>query len=241
MNLYDRPRAYEIAYSWRDFVAECDFALAVARRALGRPARSAVELAAGPARHGREFAKRGLAVSAVDCNPGALAYLARVAPELSAIEADLREFSLPQPVDLALCPLCGFAYLLTDADWHAAFDRVAAALVPGGVLVLELLPHDAEDTSDVAWTATDAGETVTVSAGPSRWVAESVFEWELSLTYNGETMVGLERQRCVTPAHAERLVREHRAFRRVRCWGGYDLRQTYRGTGTSLVITAVRA
>ena len=242
MDLYEHPAAYELAFSYRDIVGECDFLADVARHSLGREAHSAVELAAGPALHARCLAARGWSVVAVERSAGAVAWLRREAPEVVAIRADLRSFTLPEPVDVAFCPLSGFAYLLTDDDWRQALDAAAAALVAGGLLVLELAPDDAERRTAERWTVTRDEVTVEAEAGPSVRVGADVFEWPLTLTLRAagrtERYTGLQRQRAVGAAHAERLVRGHPAFGAVRCHGGYDLTSRYR-RGT-LVLVATR-
>lgn len=240
MDVYDHPRAYELAFAYRDIAGECEGLLLAAERSLGRPAVSAVELAAGPALHARELARRGLRVAAVDRSAGALAYVAAVAPAIATVQADLRDFVLSAPVDLAFCPLSGFAYLLDDAAWHAALTAAAAALVPGGALVLELAPADATRAVADAWTANDGARTVHAYAGPSEPLDGDTCRWELRVTLDGVTFSGWQHQRALSAAAAERLVASHGAFGAVRAWSGYDQRRRYRG-GDTLVLTAQKA
>ncbi|MCC7492141.1 MAG: class I SAM-dependent methyltransferase [Fimbriimonadaceae bacterium] len=243
MSVYDDPTAYDVAYAYRDFVAEVDFLGALTLGRQGHLPRRAVELAAGPARHGRELARRGCLVWTVDHNPGAAAWLRQHAPELRPVTADLRSFTLPEPVDLAFCPLAGFAYLLDDEAWQAALAATAAALLPGGVMLLELVPGDAERVAPTSWQHRLDGLTVTATAGPLRRVGE-VYEWELHLAWSdaaGEhERVGLERQRHVPAALAERLVRRSGWFRDVRLYGDWDLRRRWRGDATVVLVASRR-
>jgi hypothetical protein len=239
MDLYARPAIYAQAYGYRQIAAECDFAVAAAE-VLGRPAGSVVELAAGPAAHARELARRGLWAAAVDHHPAMIAYLAATAPEICAIQAELTAFVLPRAVDLALCPLGGLAYLLDDAAWLAALAATRAALVPGGLLVAELAPGDADRADVDRWTVTAGATTVEAVAGPSARVGLDLFEWSLTLTRRCgqavETVRGVERQRAVGAAGAERLLRQA-GFRQVRAFEGYQRARRYRGGG-ALVLTA---
>ena len=70
--IYDHPQAYELACSFRDVSAEVD-----ALRRWAAEARDVLELAAGPAEHAREFARRGVAATALDLSPAMCAYARR--------------------------------------------------------------------------------------------------------------------------------------------------------------------
>lgn len=242
--VYDHPELYAAAYGFRDIAGECDFALQQARLSLGRDADSAAELAAGPALHGRELLRRGLRVAAVEHNPAAVEWLRQVEPRIEVVTADLRCFRLAQPVDLMLCPLSGLAYLLDDASWQSALAAVAAGLRPGGVLVAELAPADADRVAVDTWQVDLPDGRLEVVAGPSRRVGSDGFEWELTLRAHQPAgvreLVTTERQRALSAAAAERLVRRHGGFGLVRCHAGYDARLRYRG-GPSLVLVARRA
>src|SRR3954453_12736893 len=71
--LYREPRLYELAFSYRDIVAEVD---AIESWCRTRPGR-VLELAAGPAAHGRELARRGSSVTALDLSRTMCAYAVR--------------------------------------------------------------------------------------------------------------------------------------------------------------------
>jgi SAM-dependent methyltransferase len=47
-------------------------------------------------------------------------------------EGDMRELELEEPVDLIICPFRSLMHLRTWADKRRLFERVAAALRPGG-------------------------------------------------------------------------------------------------------------
>jgi hypothetical protein len=61
--IYDDPWAYELACGFRDVPAEVNVLLGwCARYRDSAPVRTVLELAAGPAEHAREFARRGIAL-----------------------------------------------------------------------------------------------------------------------------------------------------------------------------------
>lgn len=94
-----------------------------------------VELAVGSGRVAIEIARRtGKRVIGVDLSPKMLA----VARErgaglpLDLREGDMRDLVLDAQVELVICPFRSMLHLPTWQDRRRVFDRVAAALVPGG-------------------------------------------------------------------------------------------------------------
>ncbi len=241
--LFDGFAAYEVAYGFRDVGAECDFLLSLGVRRNGRPARSAVELGCGPGTHIRELSERGLKCYAVDHNPAALEHLAATAPKVVPILGDLRGFRLPEPVELAFSPLGTFAYLLTEADWQQALAAAAEALRPGGTLVLELAPGDAERRDTMRWTAYRDGWTVTASAGPSRPAADGTFFWALSLVAEGpdgrrEWSID-EHQVAVSAARVEDLLADAH-FVEVELFADWDCRRRWQREETVIAVARRR-
>jgi hypothetical protein len=138
--LYGHARYYDLAFSYRDVAAEVDFVLACARRA-GTDVRRALEIASGPGAHARELGRRGIATVALDLSAPMVALCdekaAREQLPVEGVVADMRGFSVKQPVDLALNLLTSISYLLEPAELRAHFASVQAALAPGGVYLVE--------------------------------------------------------------------------------------------------------
>src|SRR3977135_4071129 len=110
--IYDEPEYYEAACAYRDVPAEVDALLRWSGKHHESP-RSVLELAAGPAKHARDLARRGLQATALDLNPAMCArardLAAKAGIPLTVVQADMRDFTLPGPVDLAATivnPLC---------------------------------------------------------------------------------------------------------------------------------------
>jgi len=140
--IYENPRLYDLAFSFRDIAGECDGVLALARAHGIARVGSVVEIACGPGHHLREFARRGLECVGVDISPDMLGY-AKVlckADGVSArlLRADMRRFRLTRRVDVALCLFDSFTHCTSDADGVAALRAAARALRPHGLLILEL-------------------------------------------------------------------------------------------------------
>ncbi|MHB8449422.1 MAG: class I SAM-dependent methyltransferase [Mycobacteriales bacterium] len=221
--VYAAARAYEVAFSYRDIAAEVDALLAWSTKASGRPADSVLELAAGPADHALEFARRGLRATALDRSPAMCARARERATELgralSVIEADMRGFQLPATVNLAIIMVNSTTHLLTLDDFVAHLGAVRAALRPGGCYILEM-GHPADfltrrATVSTNWSATRDEEQVRTQWGtpadPFDPISQ-VTQARVVLDYQrtGQPPVRIEdtvAQRCWTATEVEAAVR----------------------------------
>lgn len=165
--IYAEPELYELACAYRDVPTEVDALLRWYRRhatggaapGAGGAAGSVLELAAGPAEHALEFARRGFAVTALDVSPAMCGWARRKARReglhLHVVEADMRDFRLPGQVGLAVTMLNSACHLRTLDDFVAHLRAVARHTTPGGLYVLELThPADhfaAEPTTGSEW------------------------------------------------------------------------------------------
>jgi SAM-dependent methyltransferase len=171
--VYGKAELYDIAFGFRDVPAECDALLEIASRPTGRPARSFLELAAGPAAHAREMASRGLRSVAVDLSPEMVQLGRRLASEalveFQYLEADMTAFDVDEPVDMAAILMDSLGVLLDNDAVLTHLRCVADALVPGGIYVLELgHPRDAfgvGSSTDNDWVMERDGTTVRMTWG----------------------------------------------------------------------------
>jgi SAM-dependent methyltransferase len=140
--VYSAAECYDVAFNFRDIAAECDTLTSLAERHGHGAPRTMLELAAGPARHAREWARRGLAATALDSSPAmceyALACAARDGVPLHAVVADMVAFELGMRFDLAVMPMDSSSYLLDNAAALSHLDCVARHLADGGLYVLEM-------------------------------------------------------------------------------------------------------
>ena len=96
-----------------------------------------VELAVGNGRVAIPVAQAlGRPLLGVDSSPAMLAQARERATEagvgLELRQQDMREFALDEPAALVYCPFRGLLHLPTWRDRRQVFERVAAALRPGG-------------------------------------------------------------------------------------------------------------
>lgn len=106
-----------------------------------------LELAAGTGRIVRPLAAAGYAVTAVDFDPAMLARLTATAPGgVTTVLADLTTWRPPAPTyRLAILGLNSLFLLAERHRQRAALEALAAALVPGGLAVVDIWLPDAVD------------------------------------------------------------------------------------------------
>lgn len=102
-----------------------------------------VELGVGTGRIALEAAKRGKAVIGVDSSRGMLdrfrqgAKEAGVLDKVTLIQADFRDFILPEPAALIAIPFHSIGHALTPDDKLAVFRHIRTQLAPSGRLILD--------------------------------------------------------------------------------------------------------
>ena len=141
-DLYRDPRLYELVFSTRDVAAQADVLESWYRVHRGGRPRRVLELAAGPAAHSIELARRGAHATALDVSAAMCAHARRRARQagvvLAVVRADMVSFELPGRYELAITLLDSASHLL-DLDAMVSHLRsVRAHLVPGGLYVMEM-------------------------------------------------------------------------------------------------------
>jgi ubiquinone/menaquinone biosynthesis C-methylase UbiE len=114
-----------------DMVEDVQWYVSLARDA----AEPIVELAVGTGRVAVPIAREtGKRVIGIDRSPAMLAVARERAAGLPVElrEGDMLELELDEPVDLIVCPFRSLLHLRTWAEKRQLFERVAAALRPGG-------------------------------------------------------------------------------------------------------------
>jgi SAM-dependent methyltransferase len=112
--------------------------------ALGlREGSRVLDLACGHGRHSVELARRGCRVTGVDLSERSLelavARAAEAGVEVRFERADMRRIRFADEFDAVINMFTAFGYFAEEADDRLVLDRVAAALVPGGALLMEIV------------------------------------------------------------------------------------------------------
>jgi len=156
--IYDEPELYQLACAYRDVPAEVTALLAWCGEHARGEVHSVLELAAGPAEHALELARRGLRATALDKSAAMCGFAAARAEgaglDLGVVEADMRDFKLPDRFDLAITMLNSLCHLFTLDDLLAHLAAVAAHLRPGGLYIAELA-HPADYFAPVPRTSSE--------------------------------------------------------------------------------------
>ncbi|XVU22358.1 class I SAM-dependent methyltransferase [Actinoplanes sp. CA-054009] len=192
-NLFDAVEAYRIAFGYRDIGAEVDVLCGwFARHHGGSPGR-VLEVAAGPADHALEFARRGAAVTALDLSPAMCAVAGERAREaglaVDVVQGDMTGFRLAERFDLVLLMLDSASLLLTDEAMSAFLGRAANHLGPGGLLVADLAVGGGAPPD---WTVMSGGRTVRTRWGSPHDAYDAVTRVEqtrVRITVDSEVVV----------------------------------------------------
>ena len=140
-----------------------------------------LDLTCGPGLYAVPLARRGAHITGVDFGPASIAYARQwaategVSDLCAFIEADVRAYEPePEAYDAALF-LYGQLAVFPREEAAALLGKAAAALRPGGRLVVELLDPARVDKKDSAWWFTDDkglwGERPFLHLGERRWNA----------------------------------------------------------------------
>lgn len=115
------------------------------QKLLGRRLRgmeTACDLACGSGETALALAREGMRVFAVDLSPVFCRTVARKARaarlDVTAIEADMRRFRLPERVDLVTCEFAALNNLEDHRGLRATFAAVKRALKPGGLFLFDV-------------------------------------------------------------------------------------------------------
>lgn len=139
-SLYDNPKYYEIAFSFRDISAEVDVFEECFKRFSKIPVKSVLELGCGNSPHMEELIKRGYQYSGIDISKTMLEYSRQKASYTNA-DANLAygnmvDFFLASPVDFVYT-LLGSLYVKNALELKKHFKSVAKTLKNGGLYLLD--------------------------------------------------------------------------------------------------------
>jgi SAM-dependent methyltransferase len=143
---YRNARAYDIAFSDREFDVECDFLEYAAAEfgtinLNGPDNKSFVELGCGPGRHAREMARRGWRSTALDISQDMIEFAVEEARrknlKIEPVVADMCDYTLSKPVALSATLMESISHLVTNEQMVSHFKAVARNTVPGGIYVIE--------------------------------------------------------------------------------------------------------
>lgn len=131
-----RPELYDAIYSFKDYRAEV-IRLAELLGELGiAPGARVLEAGCGTGNH-LVHLRHIYSASGFDLNPGMARIASEKAPNASVFAADMTAFTVHPPVDAILSLFSSIGYLLDEEALRAAARSFAAAIRPGGALIVE--------------------------------------------------------------------------------------------------------
>jgi len=232
--LYDNPKYYEIAFSFRDIPAEVDVFEECLKRFSLIPVKSVLELGCGNSPHMEELIKRGYQYNGLDLSPAMLDYsrekALRIGAESNLIHADMIDFSLDTKVDFVYV-LLGSLYVKSTSELLTHFNSVAQVLKKGGLYLLDwCIQYDPLSEGGDSWEIERDGIKVKTTVS---WKAinrvEQTFEETITLEVNDhgekQSLIGKEIKRAIYPQEFLCFVLSFKHFEFVGWWNNWDLRQ----------------
>ena len=234
--MYDNPKYYEIAFSFRNILSEVDLFEECFKRFSQIPVRSVLELGCGICPHMEELIKRGYRYNGLDLNKVMLEYsrqkALKIGAEVSLFQEDMIDFSLEKMVDFVYI-LLGSLSLKNTADLITHFNSVARVLKKGGLYLLDWcvqfeLPQQAEGGD--SWVMERDGIQVkTVFSRKAINRAEQTFEETITLEVDnhGKKLNLIEKclKRAIYPQEFLGFISSLKGFEFVGWWNNWNLSQ----------------
>lgn len=186
---YRFAKAYDIAFSGKDYKAEVDFINWCFREhskvISNNP--SALELACGPARHAIELSRMNWKTYAIDLSPDMIEYAELLAREEKAdicfLCGDMLNYKLNEPVAVTTIFTESITHILTNEDFIKHLKCVSANLLPGGLYIIETTHpiYFFPDGEDNIWKIKQNGMEVIVQFGAHNDEYDSFLQqWEIT-------------------------------------------------------------
>ncbi len=232
--LYEHPRYYEIAFSYRDIPAEVDVFEECFRRFSKVPVKTILELGCGYSPHMPELIRRGYHYCGLDLSQPMLEYSRQMAAQLEAevkfIHGDMIHFQHPRKVDFAFITLDSLCVRNFEELRHH-FDSVAAVLKRGGLYLLEwCINFDPQPHGEVAWLREKNSVQVKTTVrwdnmDPSEQLVAGSIEMDVTDKGKHEVLTDRAIRHAISPREFLGLINQGGKFKFVGWWNDWDLEQ----------------
>ncbi|MBA7497757.1 hypothetical protein ES704_00489 [subsurface metagenome] len=233
-NLYDNPKYYEIAFSFRDIPAEVDVFEECFKRFSQIPVKSVLEVGCGNSPHMEELVKRSYQYNGLDLSKAMLEYsrqkASRISAEVNLIHGNMVDFSLDMLVDFVYVTL-GSLYVTSTSELITHFDSVAQASKKGGLYLLDwCIQYDPLKSKGDSWEIErDSIQVKTTVSWELANRVEQTFEETITLEVNdhGEKLniVGKDIKRAIYPQEFLLLIEKTKKFEFVGWWNNWDINE----------------
>jgi SAM-dependent methyltransferase len=231
-SVYEYPRYYEIAFSFRDISAEVDTLEQCFEQYAALPVKSILELGSGNSPHMEELLKRGYAYTGLDISAAMLAYSSQKAAALGGqaafVCADMRAFALGETFDFAFIALGSLAVRDTQ-DILSHLRSVAHVLHPGGLYLLDWCIHFAPFANQVESWSMEHGPIKVAAQFSEKLIdaVEQLVEERLALEVFDDGLVyhlaETNVTRMIFPQEFLQLIQHTGEFEFVGWWNNWDL------------------
>jgi len=236
--VYDSPRYYDTAFSYRDFAREVSVFNVCIEKFSSVPVRRVLEICCGQAPHLEELHKQGFHYVGVDRSESMLERAREQATRIGAraefLQQSLTDFAISEPADFAFVALASL-YVTNNDELYAHFEAMMHTLKPGALYLLEWCV-DFDPMVDVvdSWEVERDG----IKIQASYWSAsvnriEQIYEDTLHLEIEeGGRQFTLEDKslrRRMFPQEFLAFVRDHTQFEFIGWWNDWNLEQPITG------------
>jgi len=230
IDFYSKAKYYDIAFRFKNVPEENQTVLDTFHRHNKLDAKSFFDIGAGPASNAIEMANRGLKSYALDYSSEMVAYgidkAKKAGASVTYLQGDMRNFELPEPVDLAAIFMDSTSYLLTNEDVINHLQAVARSLKKDGMYLLEMShPRDVFSVGKSAsteWTEKQDDIEVSVKWGedgdvfdPIRQTTMVTAKLKFKTPDEEGEIIDQSEQRCFTYNEIDALVKASNCFELV--------------------------
>jgi len=244
MQVYDNPKYYEIAFSFRDISKEVDFIENLIAKESKIPVKTFLEIASGNSPHMKELCRRGYRYVGLELSKPMVNYSRKIISQCTLpaeiIEGDMNNFSLTQPVDCALLFLGSF-YVKSDQELLSHLHSVGATLRKGGLYILDgAVSFFPDDIRKQSWEMIEDKIKITTTYDPV-WTDKNSGMSQAKITLNIEDegiekrIEQLEIRKIYSIDDFVKKIDETGKWKYVGSWSNFDLSKKPENNGRNIV------
>jgi len=237
--LYDNPKYYEIAFSFREIYHEVDVFEEAIKKFSRIPVKRVLEIGCGNSPHLEELIKRGYEYIGIDLSKAMIRYSQKKASTIRGsakfVCANMVDFSLNTKVDFAYI-LLGSLYVKNTKELISHFNSVSQVLKKGGLYFLDgCIQFTPSTRYSESWEIEHKG--IKVKTTYSTQIVNSLektFEEVILLNVNdkGKTKKIVERtiKHSIYPQEFLFFIANRKDFEFIGFWNNWNLSQPLQGT-----------
>ena len=237
-NLYQHPKYYEIAFSFRDIKGEVDTFEEGIKRFSKIPVTNILEIGCGNSPHMVELVKRGYYYYGIDLSEEMIDYSKEKSRDITEKVhftcADMTNFKLNQEVDFIYITL-GSLYATTNEELNSHFDSISKVLKNGGLYFLDwCIDFEPLSENRDTWEMEQNGIQVLTEYSTSNInkVAQTYEESiKLDINDNGKRLSFIQKgvRRAIYPQEFLFLLQGRGDFEFIGWWNDWDLERPLKG------------